>query len=314
MSAYPELAGKSQHVAFDCEEAALALAEAKGETARRLGIDMSLLWSAIGVAIIVYVVATAALYLFQDRLILPPAPRATALQVGSHGDLQVQPWQSNGRFAGYVINPANQSPHGTVAIYHGNAESAEDKLRLASVFVHAGYRALLVEYPGYGRREGARTMKAALAASRSALSDANAQWAGPIFLVGESLGAGMAAQAISGQESSVAGVLLITPWDSLASVAAERLTWFPVRWILHDPFDSVDALKRFEGPVVVIGAADDTVIPVTHAERLARLHPHAQFLSLPNASHDSWFDAMTAENWQMVLNWMQRRMSASSSK
>jgi uncharacterized protein len=266
---------------------------------------MSLLWSAVRVAIIVYLVAAAVLYLVQDRLILPPAPPATAFQVGRHAGFDVQLWQPGGRFAGYVVNPANSSPHGTAVIYHGNAESAEDKLPLASVFVHAGYRVLLVEYPGYGRRDGARTMKAALDASRIALSSAKAQWQEPIFLVGESLGAGMAAQAVSGEESSVAGVLLITPWDSLASVAAEKITWFPVRWMLHDPFDSVDALKRFEGPVVVIGAAHDAVIPLRHAERLARLHPQAQFLLLPDADHNSWFDSMTTERWQKVLSWMQ---------
>jgi uncharacterized protein len=268
---------------------------------------MSLLWSAVRVAIIVYVIAAAVLYLLQDRLLLPPAPHASALQVGRHSDFEVQPWQPSGRFAGYVVNPVNPSPRGTVVIYHGNAESAEDKLPLASVFVHAGYRTLLVEYPGYGRREGPRTMKAALAASRSALSDAKAHWAGPILLVGESLGAGMAAQAVSGDDSSVSGVLLITPWDSLASVAAEKLPWFPVRWLLHDPFDSVETLQRFEGPIVVIGASDDTVIPVWHAERLARLHPHARFFLLLSADHDGWFDSMTTENWQKALSWMQRR-------
>jgi uncharacterized protein len=293
-------------IAFHSDMAAIALAEAKAGTARTLGIDMSLLWIAVRVAIIVYVVVAAALYLFQDRLLLPPAPRVTTVQVGRHTDVDVQPWHPGGRFAGYVVTPADHLPHGTVIIYHGNAEFADDKLPLASVFVHAGYRALLVEYPGHGRREGARTMKAALAASRSALSNARAQWAGPIFLVGESLGAGMAAQTISGEESSVAGVLLITPWDSLASVAAEKLALFPVRWILHDQFDSVDALNRFKGPVVVIGAANDTVIPVWHAERLARLLAHAQFLLLPDADHDGWFDSMTSELWQKALCWMQR--------
>jgi uncharacterized protein len=265
---------------------------------------MSLLWLAIRVAIVVYLVAAACLYLFQDRLLLPSVSRSTDIQFERHADVDVQPWYPGGRFAGYVVTPAGQLPDGTVVIYHGNAESAEDKLPLALVFVHAGYRALLVEYPGHGRREGGRTLKAALAASRSALSDARTQWAGPAFVVGESLGAGMAAQAVTGEESSVAGVLLITPWDSLASVAAEKLPFFPVRWMLHEPFDSVSALSRFEGAVVVIGAADDTVIPVWHAERLARLHPHAQFLLLPDADHDGWFNSMTIECWQKVLRWM----------
>jgi uncharacterized protein len=268
---------------------------------------MSLLWIAVRLAIIVYLIATAFLYIFQDGLLLPSSPRNTTLDAGRYAGLDVQRWLPAGRFAGYVANPVDCVPRGTVVIYHGNAESAENKLPLATVFGLADYRVLIVEYPGHGGRDGARTMKAALAASRSALSDAKAQWPGPIFLVGESLGAGMAAQAVAGEESSVEGVLLITPWDSLASVAAEKLRLFPVRWMLHAPFDSVEALKRFEGPVVVIGAANDTTIPVWHAERLARLHQHARFLLLPHADHDSWFDSMTPELWQEALGWMQQR-------
>jgi pimeloyl-ACP methyl ester carboxylesterase len=148
-------------------------------------------------------------------------------------------------------------------------------------------------------------MNAALAASRSALSDAKAQWAGTIFLLGESLGAGMAAKAIAGEEPAVAGVLLVTPWDSLESVASEKLRLFPVRWILDDPFDTVDALKHYEGQVVVVGCEKDTLIPIWHAERLSRLHPHAQFLLLPGARHDDRFGLMTAHRWQQTLVWLQ---------
>jgi hypothetical protein len=97
-------------------------------------------------------------------------------------------------------------------------------------------------------------------------------------LLGESLGAGMTAKAIAGEESAVAGVLLVTPWDSLESVASEKLPLFPVRWMLHDPFDTVDALKHYEGQVVVVGCEKDTLIP-----RMARrtAHPPASARAIP---------------------------------
>jgi uncharacterized protein len=267
---------------------------------------MTLLLSGLRIALVVYVVAVAALYVLQDRLLLPPVQIVTDIRLGHHADYDVQPWNPRDEYAGYVIAPAGREPIATFLVYHGNAESAENKQSLAEVLARFGYRVVLVEYPGYGKRQGARTMKAALAASRSALSDAKAQWAGTIFLVGESLGAAMAAQAITGEESAVAGLLLVTPWDSLESVASEKLRLFPVRWILHDPFDTVDALKHYAGQVVVVGCEKDTLIPVWHAERLTHLHPHAQFLLLPNAGHDDWFGLMTADRWQQVLVWLQR--------
>jgi len=267
---------------------------------------MTLLLSGMRIALVIYVAAVVALYVLQDRLLLPPVENVTDIRMGHHADYDVQPWYPRDEYAGYVIAPVGHEPIGTILVYHGNAESTENKQALAEVFVRFGYRVVLVEYPGYGKRQGARTMKAALAASRSALSDAKAQWAGTIFLLGESLGAGMAAKAIAGEESAVAGVLLVTPWDSLESVASEKLRLFPVGWILHNPFDTVDALKHYAGQVVAVGCEKDPLIPVSHAERLTRLHPHAQFLLLPGAGHDDWFGLMTADRWQQTLVWLQR--------
>ncbi|MGF6937044.1 pimeloyl-ACP methyl ester carboxylesterase [Paraburkholderia sp. UCT70] len=262
---------------------------------------MWLLWTTVRLAVIAYVVAAIALYVFQDRLLLPAVSNVPDIGLGQHTGYDVQPWHPASGYAGYVVTPDGREPLGTFILYHGNAESAENKLPLADVFVRSGYRAVLVEYPGHGKRPGTRTMKAAMTASRSALAESRAQWGGPIFLVGESLGAGMAAQAILGEESVVAGALLITPWDSLASVASEKLRLFPVRWILHDHFDAVAALERYTGPLVVVGAANDTLIPVWHAERLALEHPHAQFMLLRDAGHDDWFSSMTADRWQQAL-------------
>ncbi|CAG9207210.1 Alpha/beta hydrolase BEM46 [Paraburkholderia sabiae] len=265
---------------------------------------MSLITFCIRLALAAYVVALVALYFMQDRMLLPASPDVAGSLVGHHAAYDVERWQADGEYAGYLVTPA-AAPRGTFLVFHGNAETAENKLPVAGIFVRDGYRVVVVEYPGQGNREGKRTMLAALAASREALVAARAQWPGPLYLVGESLGAGMAAQAIAGNEKSVAGVALITPWDSLASVASTKYPIFPVRWMLHDPFDSVAALARYDGPLVVIGAQQDTLIPIVHAQRLAGTHPGAHLMLLPDANHEDWFGAMNDAHWQQVLRWMQ---------
>ncbi|WP_241766935.1 alpha/beta hydrolase [Burkholderia glumae] len=258
----------------------------------------------LGVAAGLYLAAAAGLYLMQDRLLLPSTPGTADPRGMPHPGERVERWQIRGAYAGYVVTPAGAAPRGTVIVYHGNEESAETKLPLADVFAHAGYRVVIAEYPGHGRRAGARTMRAALAASREALAQTLASWPGEVWLVGESLGTGMAARVVQGNEHALAGVALITPWDTLASVAHEQYPAFPVRWMLHDPFDSVAATAAYRGPLVIIGSQRDTLIPVAHAERLARAHPGSRLMLLPEANHDSWFDAMTAPRWQQVLHWL----------
>jgi alpha-beta hydrolase superfamily lysophospholipase len=264
---------------------------------------MPLLVLCIRLALVAYVIALIALYFMQDAMLLPATLYDAEPPTGHHAGYDVEPWYASGQYAGYVVTPTAGKPRGTFVVYHGNAESAENKLPLAEVFLHAGYRVVLAEYPGHGKREGSRTMKAALNASRGALAAVREQWNGHVYLVGESLGAGMVAQVIRGNESTVAGVVLITPWDTLASVAAETLWIFPVRWMLHDPFDSISALAHYASPVVVIGAQEDTLIPVAHARALASAHPGAHLMLLTDANHDDWFDAMTRERWQQVLLW-----------
>ncbi|MEM5338360.1 alpha/beta hydrolase [Paraburkholderia azotifigens] len=265
---------------------------------------MSLITFCIRFALAAYVVALLALYFMQDRMLLPASAEVARSLTGHHAAYDVEPWKANGEYAGYLVTPA-ATPRGTFMVFHGNAETAENKLPLAEIFVHDGYRVVVVEYPGQGNRQGKRTMLAALAASREALGAARAQWTGQLYLVGESLGAGMAAQAIEGNENNVAGVTLITPWDSLASVASTKYPIFPVRWMLHDPFDSIAALARYNGPLVVVGAQQDMLIPIVHAQRLAGTHAGAHLMLLPDANHEDWFGAMNDTHWHQVLRWMQ---------
>ena len=255
-------------------------------------------------AVAAYLCAMTALFLMQDSILLPSTPDAADLPTVTHAGDDIAVLRTHGEYAGYVVTPAGKRARGTFIVYHGNEESAQSKLPLADVFVRNGYRVVIVEYPGHGNRSGARTMKAAVAASREALAGTLAQWGGPVFLIGESLGAGMASQVTKGNEAAVAGVVLVTPWDTLADVAAEKYPFFPVRWLLHDPFDSVAALSRYDGPVVIVGAQQDTLIPVAHARRFASEHDHARLLLLPTADDDDWFGAMSQGDWKLILAWL----------
>jgi pimeloyl-ACP methyl ester carboxylesterase len=265
---------------------------------------MSLLNYTLRFAVAAYLIGALVVYLMQDRMLLPAVPDVADLRTVTHTGDDIDVWKANGVYAGYVVTPKEKEPRGTFVLYHGNEESAETKLPLADIFVRAGYRVVIVEYPGHGKRRGERTMKAALVASRDALSAALSQWRGPVYLVGESLGAGMASQVVKGNEPAIAGVVLITPWDSLAKVAAEKYPIFPVSWMLHDIFDSVAAVSRYDGPLVIVGAQQDALIPVAHARRFASEHDRARLMLLPTAGHDDWIGAMTPLDWRRILQWL----------
>jgi len=99
---------------------------------------MTLLLSGMRVALVIYVAAVVALYVLQDRLLLPQVPNVTDIRMGHHADYDVQPWYPSDEYAGYVIAPAGREPIATFLVYHGNAESAENKQSLAELFARFG--------------------------------------------------------------------------------------------------------------------------------------------------------------------------------
>ena len=69
-----------------------------------------------------------------------------------------------------------------------------------------------------------------------------------MLVIGESLGAGVAAMAAARQRDKVAGLLLITPWDRLERIAGFHYPGLPVKWLLRDRYDSAGHPAAFGRP------------------------------------------------------------------
>lgn len=232
----------------------------------------------------VYLFVCAALYLEQDRLILHP-PEASSAAYSEY-----QPW---------VAFEPSEPPVATVVVFHGNAGGAKDRGYLARPLVAMGYRVVVVEYPGFDGRAGAATV-ASLAnqAPKDFELVQRAYPKEPLLVVGESFGAGIAAQVAGQHKAFVCGVTLVTPWYSLADLAQESMPWFPVRQLLSRDLNSKAALLSYGGPVTVVGAALDAVIPVHHVQRLAQAVPGAQEVIIPDVGHNDWWRRATKADWQ----------------
>lgn len=241
----------------------------------------------------------AVLFILQDKLILRPEIGGKSAVLVTQANWS-KPWIENGQYLGRTYS-SEPSPKSTILLYHGNAGSIADREPLAQTLTSLGVRVVLVEYPGFGQREGWATMSNALAASKEAFDLAKKRWPGPVFIAGESFGAGMAAQVAGHGKQNVAGVLLFTPWDSLYNVANGKFMQVPVGLLLRHRLDSVFALKDFKGKVQLVAAGADELIPVVHARALAKAIPGAAYLELPNAGHNTWAYELSPRDWQRLL-------------
>lgn len=234
----------------------------------------------------------------QDRLLYYPSVASVADVLADAQPAGLSAWPSATDFRGLVAHPLNGTARATVVVLHGNAGHAGHRDFYVPLLTRLGVRVILAEYPGYGPRVGQPGEASMVSDAAATVRRAHADFGAPIVLLGESLGAGVAAAVAREAADVVAGVLLATPWDSLASVARHHYRWLPVDLLLRDRYDSGANLASYRGPVSVVVAADDEVVPARFGRALFDALPDGrkQLTVIAGAMHNDWF-ARTDETW-----------------
>lgn len=238
--------------------------------------------------------------MFQDRLLYFPE-RATVDEMLSPG---LAAWPTARDFRGLLAEPGG-SMRGTAIVFHGNAGHAGHRQFYADELAPLGLRVILAEYPAYGPRTGALGEESLVADAARTIDLAYRQYGAPVLLIGESLGAGVAAAAAVRRPDEVAGLLLVTPWDSLARVAAHHYPWLPVAWLLRDRYESADHLRAFRHPVMVALAEQDSIVPARFGGALYdALSAPRRLALIPGAEHNDWIDRVDAGWWRQAIDFL----------
>ncbi len=256
--------------------------------------------SAIGITLIGCAMSLIGCNL-QDRLLYYPESRIPSARELTALNLRFWPSGPDG-YRGFSGAAETATARGTVIVFHGNAGTAADRGYYLPALNELGYRVILAEYPGYGTRKGALGEKSFVDDARETIRIASKQYGEPLFLVGESLGCGVAAGAAADPALKIDGLVLITPWDTLRSVAQTHFPWLPVGLFLKDRYDNPENLRSFRGKIAVVGAERDEIVPIRHAHALFRLlRAEKRMWVLPGAGHNDWPMRVDARKWR---DWM----------
>ncbi len=226
---------------------------------------LTTLLTLVGIAVGFYLVLCAFLYLQQERVLFYPRPNDPTL-VEHWAPHRVEIVSSTHTLEGWWAQNRSSASNRVVIYFGGNAE---DVLYTASTVERLDVqRMLVVNYRGYGGSPGTPSQEALYDDALAIYDYVVASGVAPdeIVVMGRSLGSGLAAMLAA--ERKVRGTILITPYDSLAEVAAHHYPIFPVRLLLKHPFDSVPFATRTSAPALLLAAEQDTIIPPTHAQRL----------------------------------------------
>jgi uncharacterized protein len=266
-----------------------------------------LIWRVVLYGAVAYAVVVAAAYIWQRRLLyLPDVDKPSHREVQSVG-LRFWP-ASDATYRGFTSIANLGNAKGTVIVFHGNGGGAKDRSHYVRAIERLGYRVVLAEYPGYGGRPGRPSEKALVSDARETVQLAYEHFGGPVFLWGESLGGGVVAAVVTASPVPVAAVILLTPWDTLPSLAQTLYRYLPARWLVHDQYDNLRNLQAFQGRVALLMAERDNIIPGRHSKRLYEsLSAPKRLWIFKGAGHNNWPTHPAEAWWREVMDFVAAR-------
>ena len=119
-------------------------------------------------------------------------------------------------------------------------------------------------FAGTGQRGDAGERTSAGGTPTSAGTDGR-----PLVLFGRSLGSGIA--ALAARSAEVDGLILLSPYRSIANIAADRFPIVPVRWLLRHDIDATLAVDALPPRVLGLYALRDRVVPTAESQALLGL-------------------------------------------
>lgn len=181
--------------------------------------------------------------------------------------------------------------HPVLVYFHGNAGHIGERDYKVRDMVEAGYGVLLASYRYNAGAGGKGSERALLADARRAIDFVKSHGIAEqrIVLYGESLGSGVAVAMAT--EHDVAGLILESPYSSIADVAHSRYWFALAKWLLRDRFDSVARIGKVRAPILLLHGHADRTIPIRFAEKLYDAAPEpkeAHFF--PDGGHVDLFD------------------------
>lgn len=277
-------------------------------------------WIALAVGL--YLAWTVALYLGQRNMIFVgrtlPAPPDPAPGPGveiwwlptSGGEVEAwyHPPARGGRDGAEGVSPpatgdpgsdpasVRSRPVPALVFAHGNGERIDDWTGAFRPLADRGVAVLLVEYPGYGRSEGVPT-EASVTETMIAAYDrlAARPEVDPARIVGLGRSLGGGAVAVLSRHRPLRALVLQSTFTSVRTFAARYLV---PSFLVRDPFDALQAVGAFEGPVLVAHGLRDQVIPYAHGERLAAAAVQGRLVTWPCGHNDcpldwgAWLDEL----------------------
>jgi len=169
--------------------------------------------------------------------------------------------------------PADDA-RGVVIFCHGNAGNISNRLDTLRIFHALRLSTLIFDYRGYGLSDGKPSEEGTYLDAEAAwrhLTEVKGIPPEQIFVHGRSLGGAIAADLAAKHRPR--GLILESTLTSVPDRAAEIYFWLPARVLSRFRYDTENALRRVQCPVLIVHSLDDRLIPFSHGRALEQAAP-----------------------------------------
>jgi fermentation-respiration switch protein FrsA (DUF1100 family) len=149
----------------------------------------------------------------------------------------------------------------TILIFHGNAGNLFNRVYKLNELNKLDVNILLISWRGFSGNKGKPTEKNLYRDADESVKWLNNQGviSKNIILYGESLGTGVATEL--GTSNAFGGIILESPFTSIANAAKIYYPYLPVNIILKDRYDSISKIKNITTPILIMHGKKDNIIP-----------------------------------------------------
>jgi pimeloyl-ACP methyl ester carboxylesterase len=244
-----------------------------------------MMFSLLRILAIIFAVLITLAILLQDFMIFFPQPVSSFSKKNILPEFKAFEYRSqidDVELAGWLISRESK----TLLIYFGG-NGEEVSHNLPDFVQNFNCDILLMNYRGYGDSEGKPSEKSFFR-DADHLYDQTIKKLAPekIILMGRSLGSSVASYLA--QSRGCNGLIMITPFDSIQSVASSMFPFLPVSLILKHKFRSDLYVQNQTCKTLVIIAEDDEIISRKHADALISSFPIPPTIALINgAGHNN---------------------------
>ncbi len=208
----------------------------------------------------------------------------------------------------YLTDPTY--PH--ILFFHGNGEIVGDYDDVGPLYNSHGLNLLAVDYRGYGRSTGTPTVTSMIDDAHIIYREVqtwlkNQHRAGPLFVMGRSLGSASALELASHYASELAGLIIesgfayTVPLLSFLGVDTAGLGITEADCLRH-----TEKIAQFPKPTLIVHAEFDQFIPVTDARKFYELSPakKKELKIIPGADHNSIFMVAGKHYFEIIKNFL----------